>query len=112
MSDFVAKEVVSTFQDETDHVTEFSGRWYADCNSREYGEEWNPAEGNQQQDNPPGQLLGIGQGFMVSHVIFYLYASQAPDALVGFFKRRKLAHGKKVAKDVLRVYRRTMDKPS
>lgn len=107
LSDFTAEQIISTFHEDTASVTEFSGRWYADCNDHDYGEEWDPAEGNQQEDNPPGEVLGMAQGFMVSNIILYLYAANVPDGLVGFFKRRKMPQGKKVAKDVLRVFRRT-----
>lgn len=112
LSDFTAKEIVATFRNDTISVDEFCGRWYADCHDRDYGEEWDPNEGNQQEGNPPGQPLGIGQGFIVSHTILYLYAARDPDGLVGYFKRRKMAHGKKVARDVLRVYRRTASQSS
>ena len=39
--------------------------------------------------------------------ILQAIAAKAPDGIVGFYKRQKLAQGKKVAKDVLRVYRQT-----
>jgi hypothetical protein len=112
LSDFTAEQIRSTFHNETASVVEFSGRWYADCTNCDYGEEWDPAEGNQQEDNPPGEVLGIGQGFMVSYIILYLYAANVPDKLVGFYKRQKMAHGKKVAKDVLRIYRQTQAEKS
>ena len=107
VSDFPAAEVISTFHSGSASVAEFGRRWYADCNDCDYEEEWDPAEGNQQKGNPRGEVLGMGQGFLVGYIILYLYAAKAPDGIIGFYKRQKLAQGKKVAKDVLRVYRQT-----
>lgn len=107
LSDFTANEIISTFRNETSRVGEFCGRWYADCNNHDYGEEWDPDEGDQQAGRPPGEVLGIGQGFMVSYIVCYLYAARAPDGFIEFYKRLKMPHGKKVAKDVLRVFRQT-----
>ena len=107
LSDFTATEIISTFQNDSTSVAGFIRRWYADCHKHDYGEEWDPDEGNQQEGNPPGKALGMGQGFMASYIVLYLYAAKAPAGLVDFYKRRKMPHGKKVAKDVLRVYRQT-----
>ena len=107
LSDFSAENIISTLHNDAATVADFSRRWYADCNNCDYGEAWDPAEGNQQEGNPPGEVLGIGQGFLVSYIILYLYAANAPDRLVEFYKRRKMPHGSKVAKDVLRRYRQT-----
>lgn len=105
LSDFTTEKIISTFHNEPASVTEFSRRWYATCNHRNHGEEWDPAEGNQQEGNPPGEMLGMGQGFMASYIIVYLYAANAHNGLIDFYKLRKIPHAKKVAKDVLRVYR-------
>lgn len=108
LSEFSAETVLSTFHDAAASVREFAGRWYADCTRSDYDEEWDPTEGNQQEDLPPGELLGIGQGFLVSYLILYLYAATNPDGLLAFFKCRKMPQGKKVAADVMRVYRRVV----
>ena len=107
LSDFTAEEIHSTFQNDSASVAGFIRRWCADCHGRDYGEEWDPDEGNQQEDNPPGEALGMRQGFLASHIVLYLYAAKAPGKLADYYKRRKMPHGKKVAKDVLRVYRQT-----
>lgn len=112
LSDFSAEKIISTLHNDAASVTAFSRQWYVDCNKFDYGEEWDPAEGSQQERNPPEKLLGIGQGFLVSYIILYLYAANAPDGLVEFYKRRKMPHGRKVAKDVLRVYRQTTTRKS
>lgn len=108
LSHFTAGQIFTAFVNDSTHIVEFSGRWYADCKKRDYGEEWDSAEGNQQAGNPPPKVIGIAQGFMAKYLIFYLYAASRPDKLVDFLKLTKMPHGKKVAKDVFRIYRQTV----
>jgi hypothetical protein len=107
-SDFSPDEILAEFDANPDRIIDFSGRWYADCHDHDYGEEWDPAEGNQQAGNPPPKTVGIGQGFMVGYTLLYLYAKTKPDTLLDFIKRRRIPHAKKVAKDVMRVFNETM----
>ncbi len=104
---FTPDEILAEFQGNPEFIIEFSARWYADCNDNDYGEEWDSKEGNQQAGNPPPQTVGIGQGFMVGYTLLYLYAKSKPDALLGFIKRRRIPHAKKVSKDVMRVFKST-----
>ncbi|MBE7464976.1 MAG: hypothetical protein HS116_15985 [Planctomycetes bacterium] len=103
-SDFLPEEILAEFYTNPELIAEFSGRWYADCHKRDYGEEWNPEEGNQQEGNPPLNTVGICQGFMVGYTLLYLYAKRNPRSLLDFIKRRRIPHAKKVAKDVMRVF--------
>lgn len=108
-SDFTLDEIVKALDCESILLTEFCIRWYADSARHDYGEEWDPVEGNQQDDSPPRKKLGMGmaQGFMVGNAILYLYAARKSDLLLKFLQRRRIPHAGKVAKDVMRIYRKT-----
>jgi hypothetical protein len=103
-SDFSPDDILGAFQNDHEHLIEFCARWYADCNEHDYGEEWDRDEGDQQAGNPPAKTLGICQGFMIGYTLFFLYAKRNPKALLGFVKRRRIPHAKKVATDIIRVY--------
>jgi hypothetical protein len=104
-SDFSTDEILAEFETKPDRIVEFGRRWHADCLQRDYGEEWNPEEGNQQRGNPPPKVLGICQGFMVGYTLLFMYANSKPEALLDFVKRRRIPHAKKVTKDVMRVFK-------
>ena len=107
-SDFIPAKILAEFESNSALITEFGARWYADCHGLDYGEEWDPEEGNQQADNPPAKTMGIGQGFLVGYTLFFLYAKSNPDGLLDFIKRRRIPHATKVAKDVVRVFGKTI----
>jgi hypothetical protein len=52
LSEFQPQEIFAELQKDRDRLLEFCARWYADCMGHDYGEEWNPEEGNQQDDLP------------------------------------------------------------
>lgn len=104
ISGFSLEDVLAVFEREPDEIVEFAERWYADCHDRNYGEEWDPHEGNQQDEGQKTKTFGISEGFLVSYVMFYLYAKERPQELAAYVKRRRIPHAKKVAKDVVRVY--------
>jgi hypothetical protein len=103
-SDFSLDEILGEFEANSERIVEFGGRWYADCNKHDYGEEWSPEEGNQQEGMPPPETIGICQGFLVGYTLLFLYAKSKPEALLGFIRRRRVPHAKRVAKDVMRVF--------
>ncbi len=104
-SDFSEDDVRSAFEHDEMRLVDFTIRWHADCQVVDYGEEWDPAEGDQQEDHHRSECLGIGRGFLVGHALFFLYAKQKPKALLGYVRRRGIPHAAKVAKDIMRVYR-------
>lgn len=108
LSEFQPQEIFDEFQNSRAHLLEFCARWYADCMGHDYGEEWNPAEGNQHTDLPPDVTEGMSQGFMVGYTAFYLYAKRNPTALADYVKRRRIPAARKVAKDILRVFAATL----
>ena len=103
-SDFSPDDVEKLLPQDRSRLIAFATKWYAHCQKHEYGEEWDPAEGNQQEDSPPPELVGIGQGFLVTYSIFFLYAKSNPAGLLSFIKRRRIPHAQRVAKDILRVF--------
>lgn len=108
LAEFAVDELHDCFLKEPETVIRFGMRWYADCNKHEYGEEWNPEEGNQQDKNQKSQLVGMSGGFLMGYAFLFLYARHKPDLLPAYIKRRKIPHAARVAKDVKRVYAATM----
>jgi hypothetical protein len=104
-SDFGLEDIKALLSEDRARLLAFSIDWNADCRIHEYGEEWDPAEGNQQEDAPPPQLIGIGQGFLITHSLFFLYAKLNPTGLLAFVKRRRIPHAKQVARDIVRVFK-------
>jgi hypothetical protein len=107
-SEFQPKEILDEFKNDRVRLHEFCARWYADCMGHDYGEQWNPEEGNQQDDLSPAKTDGMSQGFMVGYTAFYLYAKRNPAALADYVKRRRIPAARKVARDILRVFAATM----
>jgi len=103
-SDFSVDDVLAVFARQPEEVVEFGGRWYADCSDHEYGEEWDPDEGNQQDEDQETKTVGIAEGFLVGYAMLYLYAEERPEELTAYVKRRRIPHAGKVAKDVVRVH--------
>ena len=103
-SDFAHKEIIDVFEVEFDQVIAFGIAWQRLNEKNDYGEEWNPEEGNQQVGSPEPVLVGISQAFLVGSTLFYLYAQRRPDLLLPYLQRRRIPHAKKVAEDIERVY--------
>lgn len=106
-SAFTPEEILAEFQQDPETIAEFGRRWYADCLGHEYGEEWNPEEGNQQEDSSTLAEEGITQGFMLSYTLLYLYAKRMPESLLDFIKRSRIPQARKVARNVMRVFAAT-----
>jgi len=104
LADFDEREIEQEFQENPALLIDFCRRWHWDCEEHDYGEEWDPSEGNQQEDSSRGTPVGICQGFMVLGALFYLYAKKKPDELLDYIKRKRIPHARKTARDVLRVY--------
>ncbi len=104
-SDFSYDSVQEAFANEHRVITEFGGRWYADCMGHDYGEEWDPEEGNQQDFDPDIKLHGLGQGFIIKYTLFYMYAKDKPEGLLDYLKRLRIPHARNVARDIMRVYK-------
>ena len=87
-------------------IKRFGIAWYADANQLDYGEEWDPEEGDQQSDlDKDIKIHGIGQGFLAGYAMFFLYAEVRPTELLDYMKRRRIPHAKKVTRDVMRIYK-------
>lgn len=110
LADFSLQDILKVFQEEYDDLIDFSERWHADCNHHDYGEEWDFEEGDQQSDTSPKNVVGISQGFMVSYILFFLYARFKPDLLFDFLRRRRIPYAKKVVNDIKRIYLKTTEK--
>lgn len=105
-SEFSLSDVASLFASQRDLLMRFATAWYFDCNSHDYGEEWDPAEGDQQRGaDKTRQIDGITQGYLLGYTMLLLYAMQRPSDLVAYIKRRRIPHAAKVAQDVRRLYR-------
>lgn len=103
-SDFPVDDVLAVFTSQPEKVVEFGLRWYADCGDRDYGEEWDPDEGNQQEEDQERETVGIAQGFLVGYTMLYLYTKYRPEGLAAYIKRCRIPHATEVAGDVKRVF--------
>jgi hypothetical protein len=103
-SSFSIDDIIVVASTQCDHLMEFSRQWHA---APDLGEEWNPEEGNQQEDSKDRQVIGMAQGFLIGYALWFLYASRKPEALLGYLKRRRIPHGVKVAEDIVRIYEST-----
>lgn len=105
---FTLEDVHALFVEEPEVLRSFGIRWYADCIDHDYGEEWNPEEGNQQEDMPPGKTVGMSGGFLMGYAFLLLYARHKPELLQGYIKARRIPAAVKVTRDVKRVYAATL----
>jgi len=103
-SDFTQQEIRDVFETEYDQLVAFSLGWQRLHEAKDHGEEWNPAEGNQQANSPELVLVGLSQGFLVGNALFYLYVQRRPELLLAYLQRRRIPHPKKVAEDIRNVY--------
>ena len=103
-SDFAQQDILDVFAAEYEQLVAFSLGWQRLNEKNDYGEEWNPAEGNQQVNSPEPVFVGISQGFLVGSTLFYLYAQRRPDLLLSYLRRRRIPDAKKVAEDIIDVY--------
>lgn len=108
LAEFSVDDLYSCFQQEQETVIRFGMRWYADCNKHEYGEEWNPEEGDQQDKVRKPRVECMSGGFLMGYTFLLLYARHKPELLAAYIKRRRIPHAAKVAKDVKRVYATTL----
>ena len=108
LAEFSVDDLHACFLQEPERVIRFGMRWYADCNKHEYGEEWNPEEGDQQDKDRKSKVVGMSGGFLMGYTFLLLYARHKPELLTAYIKRRRIPHAAKVAKDVKRVYAATM----
>lgn len=105
ISDFSINDIKSEFMNSKQSIRTFSKLWYNDCNKHEYGEEWDPFEGNQQPENEKSVVTGIGEGFLITYILFFLYAKYKDMLLPAYLKRIKMPYSKKVYKDIVRVFK-------
>jgi hypothetical protein len=108
LAEFSVDELHALLLQEPETVIRFGMRWYADCNKHEYGEEWNPEEGDQQDKDRESKVVGMSGGFLMGYTFLLLYARHKPELLTGYIKRRRIPHAARVAKDVQRVYAATL----
>ncbi len=104
VSEFSVSDVEALFENDRDQLVRFAIAWYADVQRRDYGEEWDPAEGDQQSGvDKTSEVLGLSQGFLLGFAMFFLYAKARPSGLVQYIRRRRIPHATKVARDVRRI---------
>lgn len=85
------------------HFDRFAPAWYCDASGIDYGEEFDPDEGDQQDGKRKGELKGISEGFTISYLLLFLYGTEAPDDLEAWIRKRRIPAAKKVARDVRRI---------
>ncbi|MDQ8182718.1 hypothetical protein [Pelagicoccus sp. SDUM812005] len=108
LSGFSTETIIEEFKRDERIIKRFSQNWLINCKRKNYGDEWNPEEGNQQEDIN-AKLVGIGEGFLLIHMLFYLHAKLKPDSLLDFLKKRRIPHAKKTAKDIVKVFNESLN---
>ncbi len=104
-SQFTEEEISALSLDEPDLLTRFACAWILHNRGIDYGEEWDPDEGDQQPTddrNPTGRTFV--RGFLVTSAIMLLYAGRAPDRLHAYLVARRIPKAKRVRDDVVRLY--------
>ena len=105
-SDFELGDVSSIFKSDESLVKRFSLAWYKDCIKNDYGEEYDPDEGDQQAGlDRTGKNITMCEGFLVNHTMFLLYAKYSPEKILAYLKRRRIPHAAKVCRDVVRIFK-------
>ena len=100
-------EIAERIANRTEHFDRFAPAWYRDASDRDYGEEFDPDEGDQQDGNRESELVGISEGFTISYLLLFLYGTECPDNLEAWIRKRRIPAAKKVARDLRRVINAT-----
>ncbi|WP_338688658.1 hypothetical protein [Haloferula helveola] len=106
-SRFNLEQLAIYFARRTEHFDRFAREWYRDASGTDYGEEFDPVEGDQQDRRTGREVIGISEGFTISYLLLFLYGTEYPRELEGWIRTRRIPAASHVARDVRRVIRET-----
>ena len=97
------EEVAATLESRKEAIIAFGIRWNRRCSQVDHGEEFDPREGDQQDDSRQRTVVGLSEGAAVTYALYLIYAAIGMKDLTAYLKRRRMPHASKVAMDIINV---------